>query len=64
MTPDQFKAKLRREGKTLRQWSEENGYRTEAVYRIFNGVVKGHYGRANEILRRAGVTTPSQRKAA
>lgn len=60
MTVAQFKALLRRQGKTIRQWAEENGFPPEAVYRTFNGVLKGNYGRANEIRTRAGITQPDR----
>lgn len=63
MTIAQFKSLLRREGKTIRQWAEENGFPPEAVYRTFNGVLKGNYGRANEILSRAGVNPPDRQAA-
>lgn len=55
MTVAQFKALLRRQGKTIRQWAEENGFPPEAVYRTLNGVEKGNFGRAHEILVCAGV---------
>ncbi|ENO98627.1 hypothetical protein C667_02943 [Thauera phenylacetica B4P] len=55
MTTAQFKALLRRQGKTIRQWAEENGFPPEAVYRALNGVEKGNFGRAHEILVRAGI---------
>ncbi|WP_418647254.1 DNA-binding protein [Thauera butanivorans] len=64
MTAAQFKALLRRQGKTIRQWAEENDFRPEAVYRTLNGVEKGHYGRAHEILSRAGIKGADQRLAA
>ncbi|CAM5458303.1 hypothetical protein TMEC54S_03502 [Thauera mechernichensis] len=55
MTTAQFKALLRRQGKTIRQWAEENDFPPEAVYRTLNGVEKGNFGRAHEILVRAGI---------
>jgi gp16 family phage-associated protein len=55
MTTAQFKALLRRQGKTIRQWAEENSFPPEAVYRALNGVEKGNFGRAHEILVRAGI---------
>lgn len=58
MTTAQFKALLRRQGKTIRQWAEENGFPPEAVYRTLNGVEKGNFGRAHEILVRAGIKQP------
>ena len=50
-----FKAQLKRQGKTIRQWAEENGFSAAAVYRTLNGVEKGHYGQAHAILVAAGI---------
>lgn len=58
MTIAQFKALLRRQGKTIRQWAEENDFPPDRVYRVLNGVEKGNHGRAHEILVRAGVKQP------
>lgn len=65
MTPDQFKASLRKQGKTIRQWAEENGFPQAYVYRVLNGVDKGHFGRAHEIAVKAGIkSTDSELLAA
>lgn len=55
MTADKIKARLRAQGKTLTQWSEEHGYPRSAVYRVINGVDKAHYGRAHEIAVKLGM---------
>jgi gp16 family phage-associated protein len=55
MTVQSFKARLRRQGKTIRQWAEENGFPTDAVYRALSGVHKGHFGRSHDILVAAGL---------
>lgn len=55
MTVPRFKALLRSQGKTIRQWSEENGYPVNAVYRVLNGIDKGTFGRAHDIAVRAGI---------
>ncbi len=55
MTVQHFKAWLRSQGKTISQWAEENGFPPGAVYRALNGVEKGHFGRAHDILVRAGI---------
>jgi len=57
MTPDQFKARLRRQGKTLRCWAEENNFPPSAVYRVLNGVFKGHRGLSHDIAVKAGIKT-------
>lgn len=64
MTIDQFKSLLRCQGKTIRQWAEENNFPPEAVYRVLNGVLKGNHGRAHDILARAGIKQPDERLAA
>lgn len=60
MTITRFKALLRSQGKTIRQWAEENDFPVGAVYRALNGVDKGHHGRAHEILAKAGIKQPLQ----
>lgn len=55
MTPEQFKATLRQQGKTIREWADENGFKQIAVYRALNGVNKGSYGNAHAILVAAGI---------
>lgn len=62
MTAQHFKATLRRQGKTIRQWAAEHGYPAGAVYRVLNGVDKAHFGRAHDIAVAAGIktSTPDQ----
>ncbi len=55
MTVNRFKALLRSQGKTTRQWAEENGFPPGAVYRVLNGVDKANFGRAHDIAVRAGI---------
>lgn len=50
-----FKAKLRQQGKTIRQWAEEQGFQPSAVYRTLNGVEKGNFGQSHAILVAAGI---------
>lgn len=64
MTPDQVKARLRREGKTITQWAAENGYARDRVYRVLGGVDKGHYGRAHEIAVKLGLKPAPEQLAA
>ncbi len=58
MTAQSFKTRLRRQGKTIRQWAEENGYPPASVYRVLNGVDKANFGRAHEIAVKAGIKHP------
>lgn len=55
MTPTNFKAKLRAQGKTIRQWADEHGFPHRAVYRVLNGLDKAYFGRAHEIAVAAGI---------
>ena len=55
MNAQKFKTSLRGQGKTIRQWAEENGFPPAAVYRVLNGVDKANFGRAHEIASRAGI---------
>ncbi len=62
MTPSTFKASLRRQGKTIRQWAEEHGFPVRAVYRVLNGLDKANFGRAHDIAIAIGLkaTDPQQ----
>ncbi len=55
MTVQSFKARLRSQGKTIRQWAEENGFPPPSVYRVLNGVDKANFGRAHDIAVKAGI---------
>lgn len=55
MTVQSFKSRLRSQGKTIRQWAEENNFPPNAVYRVLNGFEKGCYGQAHAILVKAGI---------
>lgn len=63
MTIPHFKAKLRSQGKTIRQWAEENGFPPTAVYRVLNGIDKANFGRAHSIAVRAGIKRSEPRAA-
>ncbi len=54
-TPQQVRERMRRDGKTLKQWAVENGYRPNNVYRVMGGIDKGYYGQAHEIAVRLGL---------
>ncbi|KMQ82734.1 hypothetical protein RF55_22026 [Lasius niger] len=49
LTPDQFKADLRQKGITVTEWASKRGYKRRDVYRVLNGQLKAHFGRAHEI---------------
>lgn len=55
MTPDQVRAKLKREGKTIKTWAEERGYAPNRVYRILGGFEKCDYGKSHDIAVALGL---------
>jgi gp16 family phage-associated protein len=55
MTAQSFKTRLRRQGKTIRQWAVEHGFPPASVYRVLNGVDKANFGRAHDIAVAAGI---------
>lgn len=64
MTIQSFKARLRTQGKTIRQWATENGFPVNAVYRALNGFEKGYYGQSHAILVAAGIKQDDECRAA
>lgn len=58
LSPDQVKARLRRGGITITGWAQTNGYKRRDVYRVLNGQLKAHYGRAYEIAVALGLIVP------
>jgi len=64
MTIQHFKTRLRSQGKTIRQWAEENGFPPGAVYRVLNGIDKAHFGRAHDIAVKAGIKSPAAERLA
>ncbi|ENV33942.1 DNA-binding protein [Acinetobacter gerneri] len=55
LTPDQVKAKLRAQGKTLAQFAIEHGFQPSDVYRVIGGSRKGLYGKGHEIAVALGL---------
>lgn len=55
ITPEQFKANLQEQGKTLIEWSAENGYPDWLVVRLLNGQSKGTRGKAHECAVKMGI---------
>lgn len=49
LTPEEFKALLRKQGVTLKQWCEERGYDPNYASKVLNGMVKGNRGLAHKI---------------
>lgn len=64
MTAQQFKTLLRRQGKTIRNWAEENQFPPNSVYRVLNGVDKANFGRAHDIAVKAGIKSTEPEKLA
>ena len=63
-TPQQVRERMRREGKTLRQWALDNGFKPHNVYRVMGGIDKGYYGTAHEIATKLGLKPNPAKNAA
>lgn len=55
ITPEQFKANLRSQGKTLGQWCEENGYGYHIASRVLNGQSKATFGISHNCAVKMGI---------
>ncbi len=60
MTGEQVKRKLRQQGKTLRQWAQENDFDYILVSRIIRGVQKGNFGKGHEVAVALGMKQESE----
>lgn len=64
LTPEQVKQRFKQRGITVTQWSEENGFKRNAVYRVLNGFDKAHYGQAHDIAVALGIKATEESAAA
>lgn len=55
LTPQQFKERLAKDGKTIISWSAENGYPDWMVSRLINGQCKGTRGKAHDCAVKMGI---------
>lgn len=55
LTSEEFKALLRKQGITLKQWCEERGYDPNYACKVLNGIVKGNRGLAHKIASEMGL---------
>lgn len=58
-TPEEVKKRLYKEGKTIKQWAEENGYTPAQVYRVMRGENKALYGEGHNIAVKIGLKSQS-----
>lgn len=54
-TAKQIKDEFARNGMTISEWANQNGYNRNRVYRILNGFDKGLYGEGHEIAVKLGL---------
>ena len=54
-TADQVKAEFVKKGITFTSWAQANGYRSQYVSQVVNGFMKGHRGKAHEIMVKLGM---------
>lgn len=52
---DAVKQRLYAQGKTLKQWAEDNGYSPAQVYRVMRGENKALYGEGHTIAVKLGL---------
>lgn len=52
---DAVKQRLHAQGKTLKQWAEDNGYSPAQVYRVMRGENKALYGEGHTIAVKLGL---------
>jgi gp16 family phage-associated protein len=57
-TPEQVKQRLRNEGKTIKQFAQDNGFNYVEVLRVMNGTIKGVRGRGHQIAVTLGLKVP------
>lgn len=58
------KRKLHAEGKSLRQWADENGYPYHLVSNVVRGINKGTFGKGYEVAQKLGMQPVSKAVAA
>ncbi|MCC4259209.1 DNA-binding protein [Pseudomonas aestusnigri] len=64
LTPEQVKQRFKQRGITVKTWAEENGFRTNAVYRVLNGIDKAYYGKGHKIAVALGLKAEQSATAA
>lgn len=52
---DEIRQQLRREGKTIPDWAQENGFPVRTVRAVIYGHNKGHYGQAHLVAIALGI---------
>lgn len=54
-TSSEVRNDLRREGKTVEEWSKENGFAKRSVQAVLNGHNKGYRGQSHKIALALGL---------
>lgn len=63
MTGLEVKRKLHSEGKSLRQWADDNGYPYHLVSNVVRGINRGTFGKGYEVAKKLGMQ-PTQKATA
>jgi gp16 family phage-associated protein len=50
-----IKARLARQGVTVRQWAKQQGFQETMVYMLLNGQLKGCYGKSHQVAVALGL---------
>lgn len=54
-TPEDVRTAFQREGATLKQWADKNGFEPAQVSKVLNGTNVGRYGKAHQIAVALGL---------
>lgn len=55
LSAQEVKTRLREQGKTLKQWAQENGFQYRAVSNVVRGVSRANYGIGHRIAVALGM---------
>lgn len=55
LTPNEIKHRLRQQGKTLKQFAVDHGFKYRTVSDVVRGLRQGHYGEGREVRKALGL---------
>lgn len=55
VTRSQAREEIRRQGVTVKQWSQERGLKSKTVFEVLSGRNKGHWGEAHKAAVLLGI---------
>lgn len=54
-TPNEIKHRLRRQGITLKQWAQDNGFKYRTVSDAVRGIRQGNFGEGRDVRLKLGL---------